>query len=313
MQRITGILILFLLLPFTVQSQIVTEMELVNDKLARGENFQFTYSFFNGSDETLQYTGSSSWQVKLEFSDIEEFDVSVTADYLSYFVAPGGFLTFEFDLSPEELKWPLFDGEHLIYATFLGRTDSVAVEAPATYGGELNVRYNSTDAAAVQAFKDSLAAEDESMEILDQGDNSGEVFERWSFENLQVERLNQQVKADDRFISSWIDRFITHESSTFTSNEDESDILPASTELKRNYPNPFNPSTNIEFYLDSQGRVELSVYDLAGRKVAELVSRTLSVGTHSRQFDGGNLASGVYIYRLTTENTTLSKKLTLVK
>lgn len=288
-------------------------MEMVNDKLVHGENFQFTYTFFNGSDKTLRYSGSSSWQVKLEFSDIEEFDVSVTADYLSYFVEPGGFLTFEFDLSPEELKWPLFDGEHTIYATFLGYTDSVAVEAPATYGGELNAEYNSTDAAEVQAFKDSLAAEDESIEILYQVENSGEVFERWSFESLQVEKINQRIKTDDRFINSWIDRFITHESKTHTANELETGTIPTATELRHNYPNPFNPSTKIEFYVDRPGRVELSVYDLSGRQVAELVSRTLSAGTHSRQFDGGNLASGVYIYRLTTEYTTLSKKLTLVK
>lgn len=313
MQRYSVSLIFLLLLPFTVHSQVVTGMELEDDSLGHDENFQFTYTFYNGSDELLQYAGSSSWQVKLGFSDIEEFDNSITSDWYTYFIGPGDFLTFEFDLSPEELLWPLFDGEHKIYATFLGHTDSVTVKAPAFYGGELHIRYYSENTDEVQAFKDSLAVEDESMEILNQGENSGEVFERWSFENFQVERLNQQIKTDNRFIGSWIDRFITHESTTHTANETEWGTEPKATELKQNYPNPFNPSTNIEYYLNRPGRAELSVYDLSGRKVAELVSRTLPAGFHTQQFDGGNLASGVYIYRLTTGNATISKKLTLIK
>lgn len=83
--------------------------------------------------------------------------------------------------------------------------------------------------------------------------------------------------------------------------------------LLQNYPNPFNPSTVISFELPKSQQVELSVYDLMGRKVQTLYNRIAPAGITNVNFKAVNLASGVYIYSLKTANSVMSKKLMLLK
>jgi hypothetical protein len=88
-------------------------------------------------------------------------------------------------------------------------------------------------------------------------------------------------------------------------------------QLQQNYPNPFNPSTIISWHLAVGSHVDLSIYDLHGKKVATLVSEHQIAGTHQVEWDAsGNtgIASGVYLYKLSTGNGyTASKKLLLLK
>jgi hypothetical protein len=88
--------------------------------------------------------------------------------------------------------------------------------------------------------------------------------------------------------------------------------LPAALFLKA-YPNPFNPVTQLRFRLDRTGPVELRVYDLRGRVVAEPVSGVLEAGEHRVPFDGSALSSGVYYARLRTEHASSAARLVLIK
>lgn len=88
---------------------------------------------------------------------------------------------------------------------------------------------------------------------------------------------------------------------------------PDTFKLHQNYPNPFNPSTNLSFDLPEPSVVQVSVYDIMGRKVAEPVNQSFSAGTHTISFDAGNLSSGTYIYRITSGDTQLTKRMLLVK
>jgi len=88
--------------------------------------------------------------------------------------------------------------------------------------------------------------------------------------------------------------------------------------LSQNYPNPFNPSTRISFTIPAtlSGRnqiVNLSVYDVLGREVARIISEEKAPGIYDVEFNAGDLPSGVYIYRLTTQEYSSSKKLTIIK
>jgi len=83
--------------------------------------------------------------------------------------------------------------------------------------------------------------------------------------------------------------------------------------LCQNFPNPFNPTTNIDFELTKPGFIELSVYNHLGQKVAVLVHEKRAIGKHSFNFNAGHLASGLYFYRLKTENFTEIKKMVLIK
>ena len=89
--------------------------------------------------------------------------------------------------------------------------------------------------------------------------------------------------------------------------------VPAEFILKQNYPNPFNPVTKIEYSIPVKEKVKVEIFDVLGRKVAVLIDREESAGNHSINFDGGNLSSGVYIYRLSSPDQILSKKMILLK
>ncbi|MBI5059960.1 right-handed parallel beta-helix repeat-containing protein [candidate division KSB1 bacterium] len=83
--------------------------------------------------------------------------------------------------------------------------------------------------------------------------------------------------------------------------------------LAQNYPNPFNAGTRIEFQLEQVAAVRLQVFDVLGSEVAVLVDETLAAGTHGLQFDGHELASGLYFYRLETDGAQETKKMLLLK
>ncbi len=89
--------------------------------------------------------------------------------------------------------------------------------------------------------------------------------------------------------------------------------VPSNFILENNYPNPFNPSTVIEFSIPSNEFVNLSVYNVLGQKVSELVNSQVSAGTYSYNFDASNFSSGIYYYTLNTGNFSSTKKMMLVK
>lgn len=91
------------------------------------------------------------------------------------------------------------------------------------------------------------------------------------------------------------------------------DNFPAAFNLSQNYPNPFNPSTTIAYSLKANDKVKLSVYDVTGKEVAVLVDGIQSAGTHTVQFDGTNLTSGIYFYKLQTADQIFTRKMTLIK
>lgn len=83
--------------------------------------------------------------------------------------------------------------------------------------------------------------------------------------------------------------------------------------LHQNYPNPFRQATTIRFTLEEQTLVKLEIYDTIGRRIRTLYDQKLDAGLYVKTLDSSNLASGVYIYQLTTDQQTVAKKMTLIK
>ena len=84
-------------------------------------------------------------------------------------------------------------------------------------------------------------------------------------------------------------------------------------ELSQNYPNPFNPSTVISFSLPETAKAKLIIFDMLGREIGELINKELAAGNHKIYFDGSNLTSGIYFYRLETANYNQTRKFILMK
>ncbi|WP_441000803.1 T9SS type A sorting domain-containing protein [Fodinibius sp. SL11] len=88
---------------------------------------------------------------------------------------------------------------------------------------------------------------------------------------------------------------------------------PQMVRIEQNYPNPFNEQTTIRYSIPEQKEVQLEVFDVLGRKIATLIDKSQPKGIYTPKFDGSNLASGIYFYRLILDGNVTTKKMTLVK
>jgi len=95
--------------------------------------------------------------------------------------------------------------------------------------------------------------------------------------------------------------------------EEVSAELPLTVELSQNYPNPFNPSTSIEFKVNAAQHVRLSVFDVLGREVENLVNGVQPTGSYRVTFDATGLTSGMYLYRLEANGNVITKSMMLLK
>jgi len=98
-----------------------------------------------------------------------------------------------------------------------------------------------------------------------------------------------------------------------TGIQNNSAEIPDQFSISQNFPNPFNPTTKFKFDLKKSGNVKLVVYDMIGKEVATLVNKNLSAGSYESNFDGSKLTSGIYFYRIETDNYSEVKKMTLLK
>ncbi|MCX6165053.1 MAG: T9SS type A sorting domain-containing protein, partial [Ignavibacteriae bacterium] len=89
--------------------------------------------------------------------------------------------------------------------------------------------------------------------------------------------------------------------------------IPDKFQLHQNYPNPFNPTTNIKFDLAKESNVKLIIYDALGREIVTLVNQLMKPGFYSYSFNGKNLASGIYFYKIVTSEFTDIKKMLIMK
>jgi hypothetical protein len=119
------------------------------------------------------------------------------------------------------------------------------------------------------------------------------------------ERDKKQL--EDIIMASQIDSKISY------SKDKSKNSIPDKYELSQNYPNPFNPVTKINFVIPKQSLTVLKVYDVLGREITKLVNEVKQSGRYSIDFDGSNLSSGVYFYKLESGTFSDVKRMVLIK
>lgn len=134
--------------------------------------------------------------------------------------------------------------------------------------------------------------------ILDASSTTQELQTEWNWNEL----IDLHIAVVNTNRSRTADYTLTLESA-----------LPEENILARNYPNPFNPTTRIEFSLKSPEEVRLDIFDSIGRRVSTLINEQMNEGFHYVDFDGSGLSSGVYFYRIKTNEQTITQKMVLVK
>ena len=113
----------------------------------------------------------------------------------------------------------------------------------------------------------------------------------------------------------WVQDLYAQRINDFSQVQISVELQPAPLDFRIGdpYPNPFNPATTISFDLPEAAKARLNIYDITGRLVAELVNGWRDAGRHELRFDGSNLASGIYIYRLTAGDFNAMGKMVLMK
>lgn len=121
------------------------------------------------------------------------------------------------------------------------------------------------------------------------------------------------VKAKDRYCTFKESGFSAVASCVVTEAGQTVNIIPDKFYLNQNYPNPFNPVTSIKFGLKKDEFVEMKVFDITGKEIATLINSQYKAGNYSVEFNGMNVASGIYIYRIIAGEFTEIRKMVLLK
>lgn len=132
-------------------------------------------------------------------------------------------------------------------------------------------------------------------------DNSVSAEQGYSYLVTSLDRLHNESNKSNRVYM------------TYTAISEPMAQIPAKFRLEQNFPNPFNPVTNIEFSIDISGHTKLEIFNVLGQTVSVLLNDDLQEGVYQISFDGSDLSSGIYFYRLTNQNRLIMKKMVLVK
>ncbi len=256
-------------------------------------------------DDTLHVTWNEGtinnyYQIHYSRGDaIPDFTVQLTYNYGSPVPAGGGFINFDvflqnneatlqnFDLwieIPPQVTPPGVPNRNLTFPSGFAITrPDMNWPIPAGWpAGNYDMVWFIGDLSTLTAWaRDSFPFEKSS-------DDDGSGYALWEVEGDPLDQLFEGVDTDESAVVS------------------EFALLGA-------YPNPFNPTTTISYRLDEANLVMLTVYDLTGSEVATIVDGYRDAGAHEVNFDASGLASGVYVYRLTSGEMTASSKMVLMK
>jgi len=206
------------------------------------------------------------------------------------------------DVTPSWAATTDYDGNTVSYEWVLYTADSTEFVAVPSNNDGADTEVTLTAAVIDQLLVSAGVADGESIELL------------W---NVRVNDGVDTVAVSDAYdvatnSFNTVYRTITLTNSASVNNELVTG-LPEKFDLKPNYPNPFNPSTQIAFDLPESADVRLTVFDVLGRQVATLINQPMKAGTHTVSFDAQRLASGVYIYRLEAGSFTMTRNMMLIK
>ena len=136
----------------------------------------------------------------------------------------------------------------------------------------------------------------------------GDLYHWWPAE---YEQWAAQAQDESDRIFGWLENGV--DPTTVNVDYNTNNALPMEFVLEQNYPNPFNPTTQINYSIPANSHVTLKVYNTLGQEIATLFDGTKKAGNYQVTFDGSALSSGVYFYRLQSDNVTLTKKFALMK
>ena len=187
------------------------------------------------------------------------------------------------------------------------------------HGVQFDIKYNPSEIKSI--IPQTISGFEVSYNELSEGLIRGLVFsfqghalpENLPFEFVNVEGFEgtSTIEFNDFILAGSTGNNVEVETQSYDINF--SSVLPVKTELSGSYPNPFNPTTSINYGLEKDGHVEIMIYDAAGRLVEELVNGHQDGGSYSIIWNASNQASGMYFAKMIAGDVVQTQKLVLLK
>ena len=187
------------------------------------------------------------------------------------------------------------------------------------HGVQFDIKYNPSEIKSI--IPQTISGFEVSYNELSEGLIRGLVFSFQGLalpENLPFEFVNVEgfegtstIEFKDFILAGSKGNNVDVETQSYDINF--SSVLPVKTELSGSYPNPFNPTTSINYGLEKDGHVEIMIYDAAGRLVEELVNGHQDGGSYSITWNASNQASGMYFAKMIAGDVVQTQKLVLLK
>ena len=209
----------------------------------------------------------------------------------------------------------------------LARSESTATTANLVidakepiHGVQFDIKYNPSEIKSI--IPQTISGFEVSYNELSEGLIRGLVFsfqghglpENLPFEFVNVEGFEgtSTIEFKDFILAGSKGNNVEVQTQSYDINFSDS-VLPVKTELSGSYPNPFNPTTSINYGLEKDGHVEIMIYDAAGRLVEELVNGNKDGGSYSVNWNASNQASGMYFVKMVAGDVVQTQKLVLLK
>lgn len=306
--------IFLFLITGTVFAQVVTEATSNKTVYEYGEIMEVSLKVTNTSDEPFAYRGSSTGKHYVySFSGFDTSPRYWLTDEVRDTLWKNQSIEITWQIEPKFTSFPTFTGEQTVKMHIWGASDSVKFQAQQYVGGDVFVYFDRdvVDTTEARNYADSLR-----IEVYEEyyGNKVYHPGYFWKVDSMLVDTLIHELLLDEKVLEAEIrGRYGIRSVDYVRTSIEEQDLERQDFSLSQNYPNPFNPETKIEFTLPRSGYIELTVFDLMGRKVRTLIERTMASGDHTVNFNSEELPSGTYIYRLKTSSGVITKKLTLIK
>ena len=225
----------------------------------------------------------------------------------------GDYFDMESDSSGASLAWAAtFNGEQDVYYSYiLDTTGTVPVELTSFSGnfssGVVSLSWSTGTELNNYGFEIERSTDQANWQTIGFKEGRGTTSEP-----------QQYFYQDNLFEMSSTNLYYRLKQLDFLGNYEHSDVIevyaaPATYSLSQNFPNPFNPSTTINYQLPVNAHVTLKVFDILGNEIVTLVNEEKSAGEHNVEFDASHLGSGIYFYSIIAGEFYQSKKMLLVK
>jgi len=321
-----SVLLLFSL-AVTINAQLRLNIDTDKDVYEYGENIKIYCTLHNDADTSVSFLASNYNTCQAEFILNDFYSTNweaclPTVEEINF--PPHSERIYSWTIEPHILGIPDKDGEQILIGYFNQGWNSFNTEhlkdtttftSPIFLGGQLNVGFN----LSVEQKADSIR-EEYNAEVLARSEFSGKVDETWEITDIQIDSVYHNLQSNSTFYYVEYNRSIKYDS-IFVTSVKKIDDLKKEFALSQNYPNPFNPSTTIKFtissigaqYRASQQHTKLIVYDILGREVRTLMNKKLSPGSYEVEFNGNDLSSGIYLYKLQYGKMQQTRKMILLK